>query len=305
MSKNYKSSPGSTLLLFLTAMIWGFAFVAQKSGSEHVGAFVYNGVRFALGAASLIPVVLIFERDKPSRKKLSDTVKYGMIVGAILCSASALQQIGIEITQSAGKAGFITGLYTVLVPIVSLILYKQRNGITTWIGATVAVVGLFLLSVSDDFTVGVGDLVLLCGAFFYTAHIISVDRFVERVSPLKFSMVQFATCAAINLLLGVFFDTYDLEAIRAATVPILYSGIGSVGVAYTLQVLAQKRVAPTPAAIIMSTEAVFSAIGGAIILNETMPPRGYVGCALIFCGIILAQLKLGKREGELQDERNV
>lgn len=305
MSKNYKSSPGSTLLLFLTAMIWGFAFVAQKSGSEHVGAFVYNGVRFALGAASLIPVVLIFERDKPSKKKLSDTVKYGMIVGAILCSASALQQIGIEITQSAGKAGFITGLYTVLVPIVSLILYKQRNGITTWIGATVAVVGLFLLSVSDDFTVGVGDLVLLCGAFFYTAHIISVDSFVERVSPLKFSMVQFATCAAINLLLGVFFDTYDLEAIRAATVPILYSGIGSVGVAYTLQVLAQKRVAPTPAAIIMSTEAVFSAIGGAIILNETMPPRGYVGCALIFCGIILAQLKLGKREGELQDERNV
>lgn len=292
-------------LLLLTAMIWGFAFVAQRTGSDHVGAFVYNGIRFALGAISLIPVVLIFEREKTDKKKILDTVKYGALVGAILFTASAFQQIGIEITGSAGKAGFITGLYTVLVPIVAFILYRQRNGVNVWIGAVIAVVGLFLLSVADDFTVGIGDLILLCGALFYTMHIITIDRFVEKVSPLKFSAVQFATCAILNLVMALFFDTYDVEGIKAAIVPILYGGLGSVGVAYTLQVVAQKNVAPTPAAIIMSTEAMFSAIGGAIILHETMTLRGYMGCALIFCGIILAQLNFNKKQGDVQNERNV
>ena len=294
-TKNGKSSIGSMLLLLLTAMVWGFAFVAQRTGSEHVGAFVFNGVRFALGALSLIPVILIFEREKFDKKKMLNTLKYGAIVGAVLFTASAFQQFGIEITGSAGKAGFITGLYTVLVPIVAFVLYKQRNGINVWLGAVIAVVGLFLLSVSDDLTIGVGDLVLLGGALFYTMHIISIDRFVDKVSPLKFSAVQFATCAVLNLVMALFFDTYDMNAIKAALVPILYGGIGSVGVAYTLQVVAQKNVAPTPAAIIMSTEAMFSAIGGALILNETMTLRGYFGCALIFCGIILAQLNFGKK----------
>ena len=294
---------GSMLLLVLTAMIWGFAFVAQRMGAEHVGSFVFNGIRFALGALSLIPVVLIFERDKPDREKKISTVKYGVIVGSILFAASAFQQVGIEITGSAGKAGFITGLYTVLVPIVAFVIYRQRNRFNIWLGAVVAVVGLFLLSVSDSFTVGTGDLILLCGALFYTMHIITIDHFVERVSPLKFSAVQFATCAVLNLVMAIFFDTYDIEGIRAAIVPILYGGLGSVGVAYTLQVVAQKNVAPTPAAIIMSTEAMFSAIGGALILKETMTLRGYMGCALIFCGIILAQLNFNKKE--VQNERNV
>lgn len=279
-------------------MVWGFAFVAQRSGSEHLGAFAFNGIRFMLGALSLIPVILIFEREKFDKKKMLDTVRYGVIVGAILFTASAFQQFGIEITQSAGKAGFITGLYTVLVPIVTFILYRRRNRFNVWLGAIIAVVGLFLLSVADDFSIGLGDLVLLCGAFFYTFHIITIDRFVEKVSPLKFSMVQFLTCAILNLVLGLIFDSYNLESVKAALIPLLYGGIGSVGIAYTLQVVAQKDVPPTPAAIIMSTEAMFSAIGGAIILSETMTPRGYVGCGLIFCGIILAQLEFGKKQKE-------
>ena len=299
MGQNNKSkSIISSGLLLLTAMVWGFAFVAQRSGSEHLGAFAFNGIRFALGALSLIPVILIFERDKPDQKKKLDTVKYGAIVGAILFTASAFQQIGIEITQSAGKAGFITGLYTVLVPIVTFILLKQKNSVNVWIGAIIAVVGLFLLSVSDNFTVGLGDLILLCGAIFYTLHIITIDRVVDRVSPLKFAAVQFFTCAILNLIIGLFVDSYSLEAIGAALIPLLYGGLGSVGVAYTLQIVAQKNVPPTPAAIIMSTEAMFSAIGGALILHETMSARGYVGCALIFCGIILAQLKFNNKAKE-------
>ena len=299
MGQNNKSkSIISSALLLLTAMVWGFAFVAQRSGSEHLGAFAFNGIRFALGALSLIPVILIFERDKPDKKKKLDTVKYGAIVGAILFAASAFQQIGIEITQSAGKAGFITGLYTVLVPMVTFILFKQKNSVNVWIGAVIAVIGLFLLSVSDNFTVGPGDLVLLCGAMFYTFHIITIDRVVDRVSPLKFAAVQFFTCAILNLVIGLFVDSYSPEAIGAALIPLLYGGLGSVGVAYTLQIVAQKNVPPTPAAIIMSTEAMFSAIGGALILHETMSTRGYVGCALIFCGIILAQLKFKSKAKE-------
>ena len=298
---NKKKSIISSGLLILTAMVWGFAFVAQRSGSEHLGAFAFNGIRFALGALSLIPVILIFEREKLDRKKILDTVKYGAVVGAILFAASAFQQIGIEITQSAGKAGFITGLYTVLVPIVTFILFKQKNSFNVWIGAVIAVVGLFLLSVSDDFTVGLGDLVLLCGAFFYTFHIITIDRVVARVSPLKFAAVQFFTCAILNLIIGLFVDSYSMEAIGAALIPLLYGGLGSVGVAYTLQIVAQKNVPPTPAAIIMSTEAMFSAIGGALILHETMSLRGYIGCGLIFCGIILAQLTFKKKEKEQKE----
>ena len=188
-----------------------------------------------------------------------------------------------------------------LVPIAAFILFKQKNSVTVWIGAVVAVVGLFLLSVSDDFSVGIGDIILLCGALFYTAHIITIDKFVERVSPLKFSAVQFATCAILNLVMALFFETYDMTAIRAALIPILYGGIGSVGIAYTLQVVAQKNVAPTPAAIIMSTEAMFSAIGGTVILHEIMSVRGYVGCTLIFSGIILSQLDLGRKKPKVSE----
>jgi len=296
--KSDKKSLGGSALLLLAALIWGFAFVAQRSGSENLGAFAFNGIRFMMGAISLIPVVLIFEKEKIEKKKMWDTVKYGSLAGVILCTASAFQQIGVEITQSAGKAGFITGLYTVLVPIVAFVLYRRRNSLSVWIGAVIAVVGLMLLSVADDLTVGFGDFVLLCGALFYAFHIITIDRFVDKVSPLKFSMVQFAACSVLNLVIGLFVDSYSLEAIGASMIPLLYTGICSAGVGYTLQVVAQKNVPPTPASIIMSTESMFSVIGGALIMNETMTLRGYFGCALMFCGIILAQLDLGNKKKE-------
>lgn len=285
----------SFVMLMLTAMIWGFAFVAQRVGAESLGALSFNGIRFALGALSLIPVVLIFEKEKYDREKFKRTLLAAIIAGVVLFIASALQQYGIEITKSAGKAGFITGLYTVLVPILSLLIYKQKKSVGVWIGAILAVIGLFLLSVNEALTVGFGDIVLLVGAVFWAVHILVIDKFVSKISPLKFAMMQFFMCSLLNLVPALFLEEISLEAVKTAAIPLLYGGLGSVGVAYTLQIVGQKYSDPTFAAIIFSTESVFSAIGGAIILKEQMSVRGYVGCVLIFAGIILSQLTFGKK----------
>ena len=291
-----KKSIWSGGLLVLTAMIWGFAFVFQKIGAESVGTFVFNGLRFAMGALSLIPVFLIFEREKFNKEKFKKTVIASIACGTVLFIASALQQYGIELTGSAGKAGFITGLYTVLVPIISFILYKKKGGAGVWIGAILAVVGLFLLSVGDGFSVELGDLYLLIGAFFWAGHILIIDKFIDGVSPLRFASFQFAVCAALNLIFAAFFDTFDAQAISTALVPLLYGGLASVGIAYTLQIFGQKYTDPSTAAIIFSLESVFSAIGETVVIGSVMTARGYIGCVLIFGGIILSQIKFGKRE---------
>lgn len=291
-----KKSIWSGGLLVLTAMIWGFAFVFQKIGAESVGTFVFNGLRFAMGALSLIPVFLIFEREKFNKEKFKKTVIASIACGTVLFIASALQQYGIELTGSAGKAGFITGLYTVLVPIISFILYKKKGGAGVWIGAILAVVGLFLLSVGDGFSVELGDLYLLIGAFFWAGHILIIDKFIDGVSPLRFASFQFAVCAALNLIFAAFFDTFDAQAISTALVPLLYGGLASVGIAYTLQIFGQKYTDPSTAAIIFSLESVFSAIGETVVIGSVMTARGYIGCVLIFSGIILSQIKFGKRE---------
>ena len=293
---NKKMKIASAFMLVLTAMIWGFAFVAQREGAESLSAFYFNGIRFAMGAVSLIPVILIFEREKNDKEKLKRTVFAACIGGAVLYIASALQQFGIEITQSAGKSGFITGLYTVLVPVISFIVYKKKNGAGVWIGACLAVAGLFLLSINESFSIGIGDLILFVGAIFWAIHILVVDRFIDGISPLKFAMLQFAVCAALNLISAACFETITLEGIKTAMIPLLYCGLASVGVAYTLQIISQKYSEPTFAAIVFSLESVFSAIGGALILDEKMSGRGYIGCVLIFGGIIISQLKFGKKK---------
>ena len=293
MNVNKKSILSSGLLV-LTAMIWGFAFVSQKVGAESVGTFVFNGLRFAMGAISLIPVFLLFEREKFDKEKFKKTVVASIVCGTVLFIASALQQYGIELTKSAGKAGFITGLYTVLVPVISFIIYKKKNSIAVWVGAVLAVTGLFLLSVGEGFSVEIGDLYLLIGAFFWAGHILVIDKFIGGVSPLRFASLQFAVCAALNLIFALFFDTFDASAIETALIPLLYGGLASVGIAYTLQIFGQKNSDPSTAAIIFSLESVFSAIGGALILGEKMTGRGYFGCVLIFSGIILSQIKFGK-----------
>ncbi len=280
----------STILLFLTAIIWGFAFVAQRVGAEYVGAFTFNGIRFLLGALSLIPVILIFEREKIDKTKFLKTLIPGLMAGVILFIASTLQQLGVEWTNSAGKAGFLTGLYIVLVPIIRFFGGKKTS-IFTFFGAISALVGLFFLCMTgDELSVGKGDIVLIIGAFFWAAHILVVDKYVKDISPLKFSMIQFVVCGVLSLIFALFTETIEFEAIKSAGIPILYGGLMSVGVAYTCQILGQKDADPTFASIVFSTESVFSAVGGAIILNEIMSGRGYIGCILIFIGIILSQL---------------
>ena len=280
-------------LLFLTAMIWGFAFVAQRVGADFVGAFTFNGVRFTLGAISLIPVIMIFEKkdDKEDihKERQKHSIIIGLIAGVVLFVASWLQQLGVEVTGSAGKAGFITGLYTVLVPIFGIFLRRKTN-VNIWIGTLFAVLGMFLLCINEKWKIDIGDVILLCGSVFWALHILVIDRFVSSVSSLRFACTQFVVCAVLSLVLAFAMETVTLDGIKAAAVPILYGGVMSVGVAYTCQIIGQKNADPTHASIILSTESMFSAIGGAIILNEVMTGRGYLGCVCIFAGIIVSQL---------------
>ena len=292
MSKRFISN----CMLVLTAMIWGFAFVAQKDASGYIGSFTFNGIRFMLGALSLIPVILIFERnDFNNRAKLKRTLKYGIITGAILFCASALQQIGVSMISQASKAGFITGLYNVLVPIFGIFMGKKTR-VNTWVGAIIAVIGLYLVSIEGSPTIEFGDLLLLIGSVFWAFHIIAIDKFINKVSTIKYSAIQFLTCAVINFAFLPFFDlsTFSMANIISAGVSILYAGILSSGVAYTLQVVGQKHSEPTEAAIIFSLESVFAAVGCMLILGDNMSVPALFGCAFILVGIVLSQLKLNK-----------
>ncbi len=285
--KNIKS----TGILFLTAIIWGFAFVAQNAAGNLIGAFTYNGVRFVLGAFSLIPVILIFEKkeNQGHRKKMKRTLLSGLLAGIVLCIASWLQQLGIEITHSPGKGGFITGLYMILVPLFGIFL-KKKTGIAVWIGAAISVVGLFFLCVDEKMMLGYGEGILLLGSVFWACHILIIDKFVNEIYSLRFASIQFLTCAIISMVCAFLFEDISYSNIQAAALPILYGGIMSVGVAYTCQIIGQKDADPAIASIILSTESMFAAIGGAIF-GDTLNVNGYIGCILMFIGIMLTQIK--------------
>lgn len=288
----------SILLLLMTAMIWGFAFVAQRVGADHVGAFTFNGIRFALGAVSLIPVILVFEKKSDDAevhiKKIKTTLKAGFIAGNVLFVASSLQQFGIELTGSAGKASFLTGLYTVIVPIFAIFLGKKTT-LNIWVGAFLAVIGMFLICVNEKWHISFGDLVLLVSAVFWAFHILVIDRVVNEMYPIRFACTQFALCGTLGIVCALLFENITFDGLSGAATSILYGGLLSVGVAYTCQIIGQKTADPTYASIILSTESMFGAIGGAIILGETMSVRGYVGCLLIFSGVIISQLVFKKR----------
>ena len=284
----------SLSLLFLTAIIWGFAFVAQVDGSAHIGSFAMNGLRYPLGAISLLPVVLLFERGTVEKQERIRTVVASVIAGTLLFCASTLQQLGIEYTGSAGVAGFITGLYTVLVPIGCFLLFKHKTGVNVWMGAICAVVGLFLLCyrIGEGLTFGKGEILLLIGSFLWAAHVIVIDRLGKNIRSLHFAWGQFAVCSVLSVVTMLVLDRPTLSGISDAKWAILYCGVLSVGVAYTLQVIAQKKADPAFAAIILSTESVFSAIGGAIFGIDDITWLGYLGCVIMFVGIVVSQLPI-------------
>lgn len=282
----------SNILLLITAIIWGFAFVAQRVGTNYVGPFTFNGVRFALGAVSLLPLIIYYrnktpKEDKKDCKGLNNVLFAGAIAGCVLFLGSSLQQIGLVYT-TAGKAAFITGLYIAIVPILGVFL-KHRIHSSTWAGVLCAVVGLYFLSVTEGFSISYGDLLELIGAFFWAFHILCIDHFTKKVDALKLSLVQFITCSALSLIAAIIFEKIAISGIYQAIIPILYGGIGSVGIAYTLQVVGQKHAKPSHAAIILSMEAVFASIGGILILNERLGLRGGIGCSLMLAGMLLSQ----------------
>lgn len=285
----------SNLLLLLTACIWGFAFVAQRVGGKYIGAFTFNGIRFALGSISLIPLILFYNTSGEKHehnKEFKKAFLPGVAAGIFIFLGSSFQQIGIMHT-TAGKAAFITGLYIVVVPILGIFL-KQYISINTWIGALIAVMGLYFLCITDEFSISYGDFLELICAFFFAVQILLIDNFAKKVDNLKLAFLQFATCSILSLICALFVEKIAISSIIMAIVPILYGGILSSGVAYTLQIVAQKNAEPSEAAIIMSMESVFGSIGGFLILNENFGTRGTLGCVLMFTGMLLAQVHIGK-----------
>ncbi len=275
-------------------MIWGFAFVAQRSGMEFVGPFTFNAVRFTLGGISLIPLLLINRKRKFKNEPILPLssnkilLKGGIIAGVILFFGASFQQGGMVYT-TAGKAGFITGLYIILVPILG-IMFKQKTSAAIWLGAVIALVGMYLLSVNENLTIGLGDLLVLASAFFWGLHVLVIGRFSPKTDPIQLAFFQFMLCAFFSLIASLIIETTILQNILDASIPILYAGVVSVGIAYTLQVVAQRDAHPSHAAIIMSLEAVFALIGGWIILDESIPLRGLIGCGLMLIGIIISQV---------------
>ncbi len=269
----------------ITALIWGLAFVAQRIGMDHIGPFTYNGVRFLLGASVLIPLALW--RSPVPRGKWTGLSRSAVLAGLALFAAASLQQIGLVYT-SAGNAGFITGLYVVLVPIIGL-GRRQQLGPERWVAVALAVLGLYLLSVQQGLEINPGDVFVMGSAFFFALHVQLIDYMSRRNSALWLSLVQYIVVGLVSLGIGLLFEPISGAALRGATPAIIYGGLGSISIAYTLQVIAQRNAEPSHAAIILSLEGTFAAIGGWLILGEILSPRALLGCALLLAGMLLSQ----------------
>ena len=283
-----------SLMLLTAAFIWGTAFVAQSKGMDYVAPFTYNAVRTLIGGVVLIPMVFLFGQ-KSCRKASENNNKIsfigGIICGLVLFAASSFQQLGISLT-SAGKAGFITALYVVIVPVISII-FGQKSNLKMWICAFTAIIGFYLLCIKEGFRLSKGDLYVLICAVFYSVHIIVIDHFNSKgAEPVKMSCVQFFTAGSIMMICMFIFESPALSAVWAAKYTILYAGVMSCGVAYTLQIIGQKYTESTAAALIMSLESVFAALAGWIILSEHMSLKEFAGCILVFAAVVFSQLDI-------------
>ena len=277
------------LLLLLVALIWGFGFVAQRAGMDHIGPYTYNGIRFLLGSLCLLPLVLRRSATPAvERSRQIPLARAGLLAGIVLFLAATLQQVGLQYTTAA-KAGFITGLYVVLVPIIGM-AFRQRTNTGTWVGAAAASAGLYLLSVNEALRIEPGDLLELIGALFWAVHVLLLSWLSPRTSPVRLALVQFLVCGVLSLVTGLVLEPFSLEAVRAAAVPILYGGVCSVGAGYTLQVVVQRRAHPAHAAILLSLESPFAALGGWLLLGELLSGRALIGCSLMLAGMLLSQL---------------
>ncbi len=291
----------SSLILLLTATIWGVAFVAQSVGMEYIGPFTFNAIRCVLGGLVLIPVILVLKKKKETgaenqEKEDKKTLWMGGIAcGVILCIASNLQQFGI-MEASVGKSGFFTALYIVMIPVIGIFIGK-RPGIKLWFCVALAVVGMYLLCMKDgSFTIERADIMLLLCALAFSFHILVVDYFSPKVDGVKMSCIQFFVCGVLSAVGMLFTETPDISNIQAAWLPLLYAGLLSCGVGYTLQIVGQKGINPVIASLIMSLESVISALAGWVILGQVLSPKEILGCILMFVAIIITQIPIGNKK---------
>ena len=289
----------NSLLLLLTATVWGIAFVAQSVGMDYVGGFTFNAARSLIGSAVLVPLIFVFGQKNSSGKSSSDTsvspsqnrkdlIAGGIICGIFLCLASNFQQFGIKYT-TVGRAGFITACYIVIVPVLGLFLGTKCSKFI-WAAVAMSLVGLYLLCITDGFSIGKGDMLVLICAFLFSAHILVIDYFSPKTDGIKLSCIQFLTCGILSGIPALIFEHPDFSSILAAWKPVLYAGVMSCGVGYTLQVIGQKNMNPTVASLILSLESCISVLAGWIILGQRLSTKEILGCVIMFAAIILAQL---------------
>ena len=292
-----------TLLLVLTAFIWGTAFVAQSVGMDHVGPFTFNGVRNLVACVALSPVIFFFDFTRKKKNIVKPEfqnklyIKGGIICGVFLFAASSLQQIGIMYT-TAGKAGFLTALYIVFVPVLG-IFFRKKTGPVVWICVIIALAGAYLLSVKEGFSIAYSDIYLLICAVLFSWQIIFIDKYAPLTDNVKLSFVQFLTTGVISTVIALIAERPSLTAILACAGPILYTAVMSSGVAYTLQIVGQKDTPPAIASLVMSLESVFSALAGWVVLNEVLSPKETLGCVLVFAAVILSQLPFNEIKEKL------
>lgn len=288
----------NAFMLFLTAFIWGTAFVAQSVGMEYLGPFGFNGIRSLIGGIALLPCIYILDKINQKQKKEAGNRKTlaagGICCGLALFAASSMQQIGLQYT-TAGKAGFVTAFYIVLVPVLGIFLGK-KTGWKIWTAVALALVGLYFLCITETFEIGKGDIYVFAGALLFTVHILVIDYFAPRTDAVKMSCIQFFVAGILSLFPMTFLETTTVKGVMMSWGPLLYAGVLSCGVAYTLQIVGQKNMNPTIASLILSLESCISVLAGWVVLGEKLSPREGLGCILMFAAIILAQIpeKTGK-----------
>ncbi|PVZ68454.1 EamA family transporter [Pelagibaculum spongiae] len=278
----------SDAILMLTAAIWGFAFVAQRVGMEHLGPFSFNGIRFLMGSLALLPLLWLLPDKKPHPTSTPKGVWFGgLALGLLLFCGASLQQVGLQYT-TAGKAGFITGLYIVLVPVIGL-FFAQKTRSITWFGALIALAGLYFLTIEKGSGINKGDVLELIGSVFWAAHVLLVGWLAPKHNTLTLSSIQFAVCGVLSLAVALPLETITIDAIGKSWLPLAYAGLMSTAIAYTLQIVGQKKAPAAHASIILSLEAVFAVLGGWLLLDEHLTERALIGCGLMMAGMLISQ----------------
>ena len=283
----------NAVILALTAFIWGTAFVAQSVGMDYLGPFTFNGVRNFIGGFALLPCIALLQKLEGKKKTMHEGTKKDLLIGGVACgvclfAASSLQQIGIQYTTT-GKAGFITAFYSVLVPVFGIFLHK-KTGWKVWAAVVISIIGLYFLCITEKFSIGKGDVLIFLCALIFALHIMVIDYFSPKVDGVKMSCIQFFVCGVVSLIPMFLVETPTVNGILMSMGPLLYAGVLSSGVAYTLQIIGQKNVNPAIASLILSLESCFAVLAGWIVLGQKLSVRESIGCILMFTAIILAQL---------------